>query len=194
MFSFLKGIRTESAQPEPPTPPLVAANAVPLRGYKVCNTERSRKYGVAANSLEMLRTKAALKLKVQQCPYSGVFQSTYSNIIRTPRSTIRACTWPKTAPRCRTRTTFARWRRRRCWSLRRRTSWWQQVRAVRVNLPVVTESRLFASTCTHTHDGVKVARYFLCTFGPYICIYNIWSCLRECVASYTYHSALAHVI
>ncbi|XP_058447262.1 uncharacterized protein LOC131427779 [Malaya genurostris] len=38
-----------------------------LVGYKITNIERSKKYGVAANSLRMLKTKASEKFKLQHC-------------------------------------------------------------------------------------------------------------------------------
>lgn len=41
-----------------------AASGGPLQGYKVTDVERSRKYGVAADSLRMLRAKASEKFKV----------------------------------------------------------------------------------------------------------------------------------
>uniref|UniRef100_A0A182J889 Uncharacterized protein n=1 Tax=Anopheles atroparvus TaxID=41427 RepID=A0A182J889_ANOAO len=39
----------------------------PLQGYKITDVERSRKYGVAANSLRMLRAKASEKFKIAEC-------------------------------------------------------------------------------------------------------------------------------
>ncbi|XP_053675703.1 DNA fragmentation factor subunit beta [Anopheles nili] len=39
----------------------------PLKGYKITDVERSRKFGVAANSLRMLRTKASEKFKIAAC-------------------------------------------------------------------------------------------------------------------------------
>lgn len=36
----------------------------PLQGYKVTNVRRTKKYGIAANSLEMLKDKAAAKFQV----------------------------------------------------------------------------------------------------------------------------------
>lgn len=36
----------------------------PIKGYKITDNERSRKFGVGANSLEMLKTKAKLKFPV----------------------------------------------------------------------------------------------------------------------------------
>lgn len=36
----------------------------PLQGYKVTNVKRNKKYGIAANSLEMLKDKAAAKFQV----------------------------------------------------------------------------------------------------------------------------------
>ncbi|XP_055633099.1 uncharacterized protein LOC129773510 [Toxorhynchites rutilus septentrionalis] len=44
-----------------------SSGAGPMQGYKITNVERSRKYGVAANSLRMLRTKASEKFKLQNC-------------------------------------------------------------------------------------------------------------------------------
>lgn len=38
-------------------------NAV-IKGYKITDNERSRKYGIGANSLQMLKTKAKLKFPV----------------------------------------------------------------------------------------------------------------------------------
>ncbi|XP_049280683.1 DNA fragmentation factor subunit beta [Anopheles funestus] len=39
----------------------------PLQGYKITDVERSRKYGVAADSLRMLRAKASEKFKISEC-------------------------------------------------------------------------------------------------------------------------------
>ncbi|XP_040167924.1 DNA fragmentation factor subunit beta [Anopheles arabiensis] len=44
-----------------------AASGGPLQGYKVTDVERSRKYGVAADSLRMLRAKASEKFKIPEC-------------------------------------------------------------------------------------------------------------------------------
>lgn len=41
-----------------------SSGASPLQGYKITNVERSKKYGVAADSLRMLKTKASEKFKV----------------------------------------------------------------------------------------------------------------------------------
>lgn len=35
-----------------------------LKGYKVTNVERTKKYGIAANSLKMLKDKASKKFSV----------------------------------------------------------------------------------------------------------------------------------
>lgn len=35
-----------------------------LKGYKVTNVDRSKKYGIAANSLKMLKDKASKKFSV----------------------------------------------------------------------------------------------------------------------------------
>lgn len=35
-----------------------------IKGYKITDNERSRKYGIGANSLQMLKTKAKLKFPV----------------------------------------------------------------------------------------------------------------------------------
>ncbi|XP_061400914.1 DNA fragmentation factor subunit beta [Musca vetustissima] len=37
----------------------------PIKGYKITDNERSRKFGVGANSLEMLKTKAKLKFPIK---------------------------------------------------------------------------------------------------------------------------------
>lgn len=37
-----------------------------LTGYKITNVDRTKKYGVAANSLKMLLEKASLKLSVRE--------------------------------------------------------------------------------------------------------------------------------
>lgn len=50
--------------------PKKPSGAGPLQGYKITNELRSKKYGVAADSLAMLRTKAAEKFKVND-PDSG---------------------------------------------------------------------------------------------------------------------------
>uniref|UniRef100_A0A182M0H1 CIDE-N domain-containing protein n=1 Tax=Anopheles culicifacies TaxID=139723 RepID=A0A182M0H1_9DIPT len=39
----------------------------PLQGYKITDVERSRKFGVAADSLRMLRAKASEKFKISEC-------------------------------------------------------------------------------------------------------------------------------
>ncbi|XP_058818974.1 DNA fragmentation factor subunit beta-like [Topomyia yanbarensis] len=44
-----------------------SSSAGPLIGYKITNIERSKKYGVAADSLRMLKTKASEKFKLQHC-------------------------------------------------------------------------------------------------------------------------------
>lgn len=36
-----------------------------LKGYKITNVERQQKYGIAADSLKMLKDKASAKLKVR---------------------------------------------------------------------------------------------------------------------------------
>lgn len=36
----------------------------PLKGYKITTVERKQKYGIAADSLKMLKDKASAKLKV----------------------------------------------------------------------------------------------------------------------------------
>ena len=41
-----------------------SSGAGPLQGYKITNVDRSKKYGVAADSLRMLKTKASEKFKV----------------------------------------------------------------------------------------------------------------------------------
>ncbi|XP_075149774.1 DNA fragmentation factor-related protein 4 [Haematobia irritans] len=43
----------------PPTP------AKPMKGYKITDNERSRKFGIGANSLQMLKTKAKLKFPIK---------------------------------------------------------------------------------------------------------------------------------
>ncbi|XP_053695671.1 DNA fragmentation factor subunit beta [Sabethes cyaneus] len=43
------------------------SKAGPLQGYKITNVERSKKYGVAADSLRMLKTKASEKFKLKHC-------------------------------------------------------------------------------------------------------------------------------
>ncbi|XP_062551288.1 uncharacterized protein LOC134216412 [Armigeres subalbatus] len=43
------------------------SGAGPLQGYKITDVDRSRKYGVAADSLRMLKTKASEKFKLQNC-------------------------------------------------------------------------------------------------------------------------------
>lgn len=35
-----------------------------IKGYKITDNERSRKYGIGANSLQMLKTKAKIKFPV----------------------------------------------------------------------------------------------------------------------------------
>lgn len=40
-------------------------NQKPLKGYKITTIDRKQKYGVAANSLKMLKDKATDKLKVK---------------------------------------------------------------------------------------------------------------------------------
>lgn len=37
----------------------------PLKGYKITTVERKQKYGIAANSLKMLKDKASDKFKVR---------------------------------------------------------------------------------------------------------------------------------
>lgn len=37
----------------------------PLKGYKITTIDRTRKYGIAVNSLKMLKDKASAKLKVR---------------------------------------------------------------------------------------------------------------------------------
>ncbi|XP_055594375.1 uncharacterized protein LOC129745369 isoform X2 [Uranotaenia lowii] len=44
-----------------------SSGAGPLQGYKITNIERSKKYGVAADSLRMLKTKASEKFKLNSC-------------------------------------------------------------------------------------------------------------------------------
>lgn len=39
-------------------------NDKPMKGYKITTIDRTKKYGIAANSLKMLKDKAADKLKV----------------------------------------------------------------------------------------------------------------------------------
>lgn len=41
-----------------------SSNAQPIRGFKLTNTKRERRVGVAASSLKILKKKAAEKLKV----------------------------------------------------------------------------------------------------------------------------------
>lgn len=36
----------------------------PLKGYKITTVDRTQKYGIAADSLKMLKDKASAKLKV----------------------------------------------------------------------------------------------------------------------------------
>lgn len=55
MLGFLRRLPATTA----PSP-----GAAPLKGYKLSNIERTKKYGVAANSFEMLRKKAELKFNV----------------------------------------------------------------------------------------------------------------------------------
>lgn len=43
---------------------LFGKNQKPLKGFKVTSIERNKKYGIAANSLKMLKEKAAEKFKV----------------------------------------------------------------------------------------------------------------------------------
>uniref|UniRef100_A0A182VTZ2 CIDE-N domain-containing protein n=1 Tax=Anopheles minimus TaxID=112268 RepID=A0A182VTZ2_9DIPT len=43
------------------------ATGGPLQGYKITDVERSRKFGVAADSLRMLRAKASEKFKISEC-------------------------------------------------------------------------------------------------------------------------------
>ncbi|XP_039442174.1 uncharacterized protein LOC120422712 [Culex pipiens pallens] len=47
--------------------PKKSSGAGPLQGYKITNELRSKKYGVAANSLRMLRMKAEEKFKLENC-------------------------------------------------------------------------------------------------------------------------------
>lgn len=44
-----------------------------LKGYKVTNVDRTKKYGIAANSLKMLKEKASKKFSVS---FSLVFLQT----------------------------------------------------------------------------------------------------------------------
>lgn len=37
----------------------------PLKGYKITTVERKQKYGIAADSLKMLKDKASAKLKLK---------------------------------------------------------------------------------------------------------------------------------
>lgn len=46
---------------------LFGKNAQPSKGFKVTSVERDKKYGIAANSLRMLKEKAAEKFKVLIC-------------------------------------------------------------------------------------------------------------------------------
>lgn len=46
-----------------------------LVGYKVTNINRTKKYGVAANSLKMLMEKASLKLNVREIIISETYGS-----------------------------------------------------------------------------------------------------------------------
>ncbi|XP_031618734.1 DNA fragmentation factor subunit beta [Contarinia nasturtii] len=39
----------------------------PLKGYKITTIDRKKKYGVAADSLQMLKDKASVKLKIENC-------------------------------------------------------------------------------------------------------------------------------
>lgn len=43
---------------------LFGKNKKPLKGFKVTSVDRSKKYGIAADSLEMLKHKASEKFKV----------------------------------------------------------------------------------------------------------------------------------
>ncbi|ETN62080.1 caspase-activated nuclease [Anopheles darlingi] len=43
------------------------ATVAPMQGYKITDVERSRKFGVAANSFRMLREKASEKFKIADC-------------------------------------------------------------------------------------------------------------------------------
>ena len=51
----------------------------PLKGYKITTVERKQKYGVAADSLKMLKEKASVKLKVRVlhkytwCIFNAIF-------------------------------------------------------------------------------------------------------------------------
>uniref|UniRef100_A0A8D8G1B9 (northern house mosquito) hypothetical protein n=1 Tax=Culex pipiens TaxID=7175 RepID=A0A8D8G1B9_CULPI len=47
--------------------PKKSSGAGPLQGYKITNELRSKKYGVAADSLRMLRKKAEEKFKLENC-------------------------------------------------------------------------------------------------------------------------------
>lgn len=43
---------------------LFGKNKKPLKGFKVTSVDRSKKYGIAADSLKMLKEKASEKFKV----------------------------------------------------------------------------------------------------------------------------------
>uniref|UniRef100_A0A182QKM7 CIDE-N domain-containing protein n=1 Tax=Anopheles farauti TaxID=69004 RepID=A0A182QKM7_9DIPT len=51
----------------PSKPKTASGGGLPLQGYKITDVERSRKFGVAADSLRMLRTKASEKFKIAEC-------------------------------------------------------------------------------------------------------------------------------
>lgn len=55
-----------------------------LTGYKITNVERTKKYGVAANSLKMLLEKASLKLHVRKIELIH-WQLYFNNCIRFPK-------------------------------------------------------------------------------------------------------------
>lgn len=44
---------------------LFGGSKKPLKGYKITTVDRKHKYGIAADSLKMLKDKASAKLKVR---------------------------------------------------------------------------------------------------------------------------------
>lgn len=84
MFNFIKEAMaptTRSAQQQQQQPAVEAKNAksmqdanflikdsnsnpVPMKGYKIADNERTHKYGIGANSLQMLKSKAKQKFPV----------------------------------------------------------------------------------------------------------------------------------
>lgn len=69
----------------------------PLKGYKVTGIDRKNKYGIAANSLHMLKDKASAKLKVSMvCVGASIFnQHSFYLWHFLFRSRIVVCIWPE---------------------------------------------------------------------------------------------------